>query len=281
MNNDIFDKFAPAGHFYSPLPDINEVERKKDILFDRSRQVLGGINIDDDKQMQLLENLSQYYKQIPFSEETKEELRYYYGNGAYDQGDAIILHSMIRYWQPKKIMEIGSGFSSAAILDTNELFFDNQIECTFIEPYPEVLNSVLKDRDKGSNKIITKSVQDVELSLFHQLDENDICFIDSTHVAKIGSDVNHLIFNVLPLLNDGVIIHFHDIFYPFEYPKEWIYSGRAWNENYILRAFLEYNDKFEILLFNDYIGRFFKDEFIQKIPDFFVNPGGSLWLRKK
>jgi len=117
--------------------------------------------------------------------------------------------------------------------------------------------------------------------IFDALSSNDILFIDSTHVSKTGSDVNRILFDILPRLSRGVFIHFHDVFYPFEYPKEWVYEGRAWNEDYILRAFLEYNDAFEIVLFGTWLAKFERDLLREMMPMTLENPGGSLWLRKR
>ena len=116
--------------------------------------------------------------------------------------------------------------------------------------------------------------------LFATLEENDILFIDSTHVAKIGSDVNYLFFEVLPRLRAGVYVHVHDIFHPFEYPRAWIYEGRAWTEAYMLRAFLTFNTAFEIVLFNTFLERFHRERFAHKMPLCLRNEGGSIWLRR-
>jgi len=123
-------------------------------------------------------------------------------------------------------------------------------------------------------------VQLVPPNFFLRLQHGDILFIDSSHVSKVGSDLNYLLFHILPILKSGVIIHFHDILYPFEYPKEWIYEGRFWNEAYLLKAFLMYNCDFEILLFNDYMVKEEK-EFLRGIDDRLLSGGGSIWLRKK
>jgi len=136
---------------------------------------------------------------------------------------------MIRHLSPKRFIEVGSGYSSCVVLDINELFFDNRISLTFIEPHTELLFSLIKESDKETSKIIPTDLQDVGLEVLSELCPEDILFIDSTHVSKIGSDVNHIFFEILPRLARGVYIHFHDVFYPFEYPKEWIYEGRAWN----------------------------------------------------
>ena len=187
---------------------------------------------------------------------------------------------MIRYLKPKQIIEVGSGFSSSVMLDTNQMFFNNEINLTFIEPYPERLYNLLKEEDKKNTEIIVDFVQNIDVTVFEQLNEGDILFIDSTHVIKTGSDVHFILFEILPKLKKGVYIHFHDIFYPFEYPKEWVYKGRNWNEDYFLRAFLMYNTEFEIELFSHYLHTHHKEVF-EQMPLCYKNEGGNLWIRKK
>ena len=128
-----------------------------------------------------------------------------------------------------------------------------------IEPFPQLLESLITDDDRNRITILGDMLQDVPLQTFSSLSAGDFLVIDSTHVSKIDSDVNHIFFNILPSINSGVYIHFHDIYYPFEYPKEWIYQGRAWNELYILRAFLQYNPAFEIVFFNSMLGTLEKE----------------------
>jgi hypothetical protein len=188
---------------------------------------------------------------------------------------------MLRYAKPKRIIEIGSGYSSCVILDTNELFFNNSIQCTFIEPVPELLLSLIKENDRKRINLLPERLQDIEISEFSSLSEGDILFIDSSHVSKINSDVNYIFFQILPNISNGIYIHFHDIFYPFEYPKEWIYEGRAWTESYLLRAFLQYNNSFDIVYFSSFLQHFYKDYLKKEIPLCLKNEGGSIWIRKK
>ena len=166
------------------------------------------------------------------------------------------------------------------MLDTNELFFDNQIQLTFIDPYPKTLRSLMRSEDEERAEILEIPIQDVSLDRFRGLEPGDILFVDSTHVSRVGSDVNRIIFEILPSVKPGVLIHFHDIFYPFEYPKAWILEGRVWTEAYLLRAFLEYNNAFEIALFGTYLARFHKAFFEQHMPLCLKDTGGSLWLRR-
>lgn len=274
------NRFVPPGHFYSPIPSITEVQRREDSVFGNISSELLGINLYKQDQICLFEKFVPFYKELPFKAEEQKNLRYYFQNPAYSYSDAIILYCMIRHLKPKRMIEIGSGFSSCVMLDTNEFYFDGSIKTTFIEPYPDLLMSLISEEDKKKVNIIPKCLQDVEFSVFQELRANDVLFIDSTHVSKINSDVNRIFFDILPRLASGVYIHFHDIFYPFEYPKNWIYAGIAWNEAYILRAFLQYNDDFRVVFMNTYMEHFFEDMFDKKMPLCLKNKGGSIWIRK-
>lgn len=137
---------------------------------------------------------------------------------------------------------------------------------TFIEPYPELFYKLMRDGDREQVNVISSKLQGIPLDTFSTLVENDILFIDSTHVAKVDSDVNCLFSQILPALNRGVYIHIHDIFYPFEYPRDWIEKNWAWNELYVLRAFLQFNQQFEIVLFNHYLAMFHRDKLSAAVP---------------
>lgn len=271
----------PNGHFYSPVFSIEDVKkREQEIWKNGNTDGIAALDLKTEEQKKLVQQFVKFYKEIPFKSEKQSDSRYYFENSYYSYTDGIILYSIIRHFKPKRIIEIGSGFSSMVMIETNELFFDNKINLTFIEPYPDRLYSLMKDSDKSRNKIVETDVQKVPLSVFEELTSGDILFIDSTHVSKTGSDVNYILFEILPILKSGVLIHFHDVFYPFEYPKEWVFQGINWNEDYILKAFLMYNDKFEIKLFSEYLHRHHKDVFAE-MPLCYANTGGNLWLEKK
>ncbi len=244
--------FVPPGHYYSPLNDLKFIKENEDTIFNKTSDTLGGIDLNTDHQLNLLNDFGKIYQRLNLPEEASENFRYYYKNSMFSYSDSIFLSCMMIQYQPKRIIEIGSGFSSALMLDINEKYLSNTVALTFIEPYPEErLNKLVKPSDTC---IIRKEfVQDTDMSIFSELQENDILFIDSSHVSKAGSDVNHLLFTVLPTLKKGVIVHIHDVFYPFEYPKEWVLAGRAWNEDYLVRAFLQYNSSFKIELFTSYV----------------------------
>ncbi|MBR8827674.1 MAG: class I SAM-dependent methyltransferase [Gomphosphaeria aponina SAG 52.96 = DSM 107014] len=271
---------VPPGHFYSPIPNIEELKVKEKEIFDTKDRELAGIDLNEVEQLEILAAFKKYYDEQPFPQKKTEGMKYYFENSYYSYADGMSLYSMMRYLKPKRIIEVGSGYSSSVTLDTNQLFFDNKIELTFIEPYPERLLSLVQKGDEQINfKLFKQEVQNVELKLFKELEQNDILLIDSSHVSKTNSDVNYLLFKVMPVLQSGVIIHFHDIHYPFEYPKHWIYQGWAWNEAYILRAFLQYNKDFKIVFFYSFLKEFYEAQF-KEMPLYLKNPGGNIWLRK-
>jgi len=270
----------PAGHFYSPIVNVDEIKKRELEIWNKTEKFeISGIDLQLDEQIKLLKCLTNYYSELPFKPEKQINIRYQFENGFYSYTDGIILYSMIRHFKPKRIIEIGSGFSSSIMLDTNNIFFNNKIDLTFIEPYPERLYSLMFETDKKQVTIIQSKVQLLLLDNFEKLQAGDILFVDSTHVVKTGSDVNYILFEILPILQSGVLIHFHDIFYSFEYPKEWVYLGHNWNEDYFLKAFLMYNNKFKIRLFSEYIHKHHKEAFAD-MPLSYKNTGGNLWIEK-
>lgn len=272
----------PNGHYYSPVFSIEDVKNRQESIWkDVNKDGISCINLRTTEQKQLILQLNTFYHEMPFQAERSEQLRYEFKNGYFSYSDGILLYSMIRHFQPKKIIEIGSGHSSALMLDTNELFFKNEIDLTFVEPYPdERLNWLMNAEDKKRCTVIQDFVQSVSLDVFRQLEAGEILFIDSTHVSKTGSDVNYILFDILPVLQAGVIIHFHDVFYPFEYPKDWVFNGYNWNEDYLLRAFLMCNTAYDILLFPDYLHLHHKEVF-EQMPLCSLKTGGSFWIQKK
>jgi predicted O-methyltransferase YrrM len=264
----------PAGHYHSPVPSPEDLQRRPlnaDLL---------DIELNTDEQFRLLQEFSDFYSDMPFPDTQSETCRYHFDQHWFCHADAIFLYSFLRREQPRRIIEIGSGFSSAVMLDTIERFLPFRPLITFIEPNPDRLHNILKPEDRSHTRILTQHVQDIATDELTSLESGDLLFIDSSHVVKYGSDLVVLMFEVLPRLKAGVFVHFHDVFYPFEYIREWLAQGTYWNEAYFLRAFLAYNSAWKIHFFGNYAGNRFADFIGTHMPLCLKNPGGSLYIRR-
>lgn len=270
----------PDGHFYSPIPSKQDLE-----LFSwaENRSLLG-VELSFPTQRRMVKKLATVKNCIRFPDQKSSRFRYFYDNSSFGYADAITLHRMLLIFKPKRIVEVGSGYSTALMLDTVDKVFTHGPTITCIEPYPEILSKALRKQDYKTINLVKQRAQDAPKKLFSSLRANDILFIDSTHVSKLGSDVNTLFFEILPLLRKGVIIHVHDIFKNFEYPKNWSESGFYWNESYLLHAFLMHNNNFKILFWADFMSEQYKKELEQQLPPDFRPQsnlsGGSIWLKK-
>lgn len=268
--------FVPPGHFYSPICDLNKIRSRKKV----SDQILD-INFNDEKQLSIFNALTPFLQKIPYADTHTDGFRYKFINGAYAHNDGCILYSMLQYLKPKQVIEIGSGNSSCIFLDALDQDYIQHLTC--IEPYPELLYSLISDQDKTNPNvtILQSDVQDVPLETFEQLNAGDMLFIDSTHVVKTGSDVLYNFFEILPRLKPGVIIHIHDIFGQFEYPDAWVMNNWCWNELYLLRAFLMNNTKYEILFFNNYFLSKYTHLVELICPIMLKDWGSGIWLSKQ
>jgi hypothetical protein len=273
--------WRPAGHYYSPIPDPAQVQLRAEHIFDRFPRHLPGIDLQPKAQVALLESFLPYYAEQPWQDSPHDGLRYGFENDQYSYSDALFLMFMLRHIQPRRVIEVGSGHSSAAMLDTADRFLTEAVDFTFIDPYPQRLLGLLSPSDRERVRVLETPVQDVPLETYDTLQAGDVLFIDSTHVSKTGSDVNHIFFRVLPRLAEGVYVHLHDIHYPFEYPESWVAEGRAWNEAYLLRAFLQFNAAFRVVCMNTALERLQPGWFLEHMPLCLKEPGGSIWLQRQ
>lgn len=274
--------FIIQNHLYQPIPDTRTL---KDELWLKQSE-LAGINIDKGAMSNLLSQFSSKFKDEYESfprTKTLIPFQYYVNNRGFESVDGEIYYCMIRYFKPKRVIEIGAGNSTylaAQALLKNKEEYGIDAELIAIEPYP---NDTLRKGFLGLTKLIEAKVQKVDLSEFSKLKKNDILFIDSSHVLKIGSDVQYEYFEILPRLNKGVIVHIHDIFLPAEYPKKWVLrKHRFWNEQYLLQAFLIFNSVFEVL----WGGSYMHLRHPEKLEETFSTYNrkkvwpGSFWMRK-
>lgn len=234
-------------HFYQPIPDTGTLP---DSLWAQPSE-MPGVDLREAEQLALLERFAGKYRAeyeaLPRTP-TAVPHEYYLRNDAFGSVDGEILYCMVREYAPRRLFEIGSGFStrlSAQACRVNTERAGVACELVAFEPYP---SEVLRAGFPGLTRLQPVKAQDIPLSEFARLEANDILFIDSSHVLKVGSDVQVEILEILPRLKPGVVVHFHDIFLPAEYPKPWILEHhRFWTEQYALQAFLTFNDRFEIL----------------------------------
>lgn len=278
--DDYFQRYVPHGHFYSPLPSKEDEEK---YCANKPVDVDSSIRLNIDEQLALCNEMKKFYNPWMFAE-TESGLgqngntRYYYENKFFSYGDGIILNMFLRKTQPKRIVEVGCGFSSAMMLDTCDMFAElRDVDFTFIEPEPE--RRLLKLVDAREINLIKSNLQDLSPDLIcGALDCGDLLFIDSSHVVKLNSDVMFIFDRILPNLKKGVYVHFHDVVYPFVYPDCWVREGRFWNEVFFLKQFLAYNDSWKIVLWPVMLHQ---KNLIQDIfPLINRNIGGSLYLQK-
>ena len=246
--------------FYSALNDLPFLSENSDLWHDRPPP--RGIRWDLDAQLDNVRLLSQYFGElvgIPLKAQSSSP-RFHWENDFWRGADALMQYGMLRHHKPRRVIEIGAGWSSllmAEALRRNLQEGAPPAVVDQIEPYPrsELLSALPSDWTLHSSIL-----QRADLCLFDSLEPGDVCFYDGSHVARAGSDVVWFFFEVLPRLRPGVLVHVHDIFWPDDYPDDWIFTrGQTWNEQYLLQAFLMYNNAFEVQICNSMLFNFRRD----------------------
>ncbi|HLO61175.1 MAG TPA: class I SAM-dependent methyltransferase [Bacteroidales bacterium] len=263
--------------FYQPL--INPARHLKKGFIENREITCIDFNINE--QLKILQGFDYNAELIKIPIKEAKEFGYFYDNDSYCSGDGEYLYNMIRYYKPKTIIEIGSGFSTLMACNAikQNKSEDPSYSCdqTCIEPYRHGwLDNI------GIN-IVRKKVEDVDKMMVKKLQANDILFIDSSHIIRPQGDVLFEYFSLLPELNPGVFVHIHDIFTPRDYPEEWIYDHCLWNEQYLVEALLMYNKDFRITGALNYLAHNYRKELGEKCPVFAIQRDrepGALWLVK-
>jgi predicted O-methyltransferase YrrM len=270
----------PNGHFYSPVTDPEEILADADRIWAHDITSVAGIDLNETYHEYVLGTLfPQYFAEFDYAEDGEaDELlsRFYIKNSQFSWLDARTLFVLLREWKPAKIIEVGSGYSTMLMADVNRRFLSDTAEIVAIEPFPRPFLKNL-----ASVNLIQEKVQHVALDVFAELAAGDVLFIDSSHVSKTGSDVNRLLFEVLPILKPGVRIHVHDIFLPVDYPKNWVIDeNRSWNEQYVLRSLLMYSTRFRVLFgcMNAYMNHKNLLSAALRRPSEKLYGGSSIWL---
>lgn len=270
---------VPPGHPYSPIPSSADIARAAPTTGPGRRDV-PGIDLREAQQWALLARLLSAYHETAAWLLDDRTHRFTLDNTWFSGADAVLYALMLRDLSPQRVVEVGSGYSSALGLDVAESFLARPPEFTFVDPDVQRLRSLLSSADLNG-RVMERPVQEVPLSAFTALAAGDVLAIDSSHVIRAGSDVQYLLYEVVPALAAGVVIHVHDIFHPFEYPREWLSGGTALNEAYAWRALLQHNSRLEVVLWNHYLMRFDREWFAEHMPLCLSAPftTGGIWIR--
>jgi predicted O-methyltransferase YrrM len=274
----------PLDHYYSPVANTRVLSQEpaySQVWPPSGPKATPGLDWRAEQQMALVR--SEFARQSAFSipdGPTGDPHDYHAANEMFSRLDAWMLQAILRYSRPQRVIEVGCGWSSLVTARVNREYFDGSIYFTCIEPYPP---DFLDKNINGVSQLIVSPVEQVSVDTFLGLTAGDILFIDSSHTVKTGGDVVFLMQEVLPRLADGVVVHIHDIFLPHDYPPEWVFAGRAWNEQYAVRSFLTFNSAFEILLSVAWMSHFHNDVLAAALPDYphqYRDGGGSLWIQR-
>ena len=273
--------------YYSPLPVLPRLEERR-ARWDRPSE-LPGVAYDLEAMKALLGELSAYGEEYGELVPYEEAKTLGYGPG-FTTVDAMLVYWMLRHLKPRRYIEIGSGLSTwyASLAAARNADEGSPMAIAAVDPYA-------RDRVRTipGLEVIAREVQDVEPDFFRQLEAGDVLFIDSTHVVKIDGDVPHLYLEVVPRLRPGVVIHSHDIHFPYNVPypaEQYLFAQKwpsYWTETMLLQAFLAFNPAYEILLSAPLL-RFHDEQVLRRtIPGYRpVEPAdydthcGSLWFRK-
>ncbi len=272
--------------YEEPIPDLNDL---KSFQWDKEIS-LAGVDLRPAAQIKLFNRVSKYFpefKKLPTQKTSPKDVEeYHHDNPAFRAVDAGVYYGLVRHFKPRRIIEVGAGFSTllaAQAVVTNEKE-GKKCDLTAIEPYPSV---TLRQGVPGLKRLIEGNLQKVPLEEFERLEKNDILFIDSSHVLKIGSDVQYEFLEIVPRLQRGVLVHVHDIYFPLDYPERLIAKDfKFYNEQYLLQGFLAFNKEFEVLWASQYMYR----RHFDVIEDHFFPDGKSpenseksvsFWMRRK
>lgn len=239
----------PPGHAYSPIVDAATILGPPDVDRVWPADVVDppGIDFRGADQLALLEALAAYA--MP---STDDGLAMVHdpANDQFPPHDVAVLYAMIRHLRPARVVEVGSGWSTTV---TSRAIRDGGLDThlTAIEPHPrDFLGSL-----DPLHELRVERVEHTPSSVFEALGVGDVLFVDSSHVAKTGSDVVHLLLDVVPRLPAGVVVHVHDVFLPEDYPQTWVRAGFGWNEQYLVHALLLGGGPLHPLLLNRWLAR--------------------------
>ena len=246
----------------------------------RSHYRFPGLDLNDRGQLRYLKEIFPRYQDeyaaIPVVRPASWSTRptFYLTNDAFQNIDALAYWAMIRSHRPKRIVELGSGFST--LLAAEAVSRNGGGRVTAIDPFPREFI----ERNGCGIDLIKRKAENTEPELLLSLEAGDMVFVDSSHVVRQGGDVNWFFLEILPQLRDGVLVHIHDIHFPFDYPSELISRRNVyWTEQYLLHCYLLKNSIDEVLFSSRYSAHVFPAETRAAFPCVEKLDGGSLWIR--
>lgn len=259
-----------------PIPVLTKLRPE---LWEKE-SALAGIDLNEANQLELLSKVfprfQPEFNRIPYGP-TNNPHEFHFNNGNFDGTDALVFFCMLRHFEPQIILQTGSEFALRLAAQASREDGTSRLIC--LESAPSEL---LQKPFPGLSQLIQKPLQETPLRHFEELAANDILFVDSSHVSKIGSDVNCLFLEILPQLKPGVIVHINGIYLPWEYPRPWIDQNLwFWNEQYLLQAFLQFNSDYEVLIANNYLGQKYNRVMRSVFPKSPWWGGSSFWMRRK
>ena len=255
-------------HFYQPIPDERDFGEG---FFERLSE-MPGVDLNAAAALSLLKTvfpryLDEFRVQAPLFPH-REGTGFHLLNGSYMAVDAHVYYALIRHGKPRRIVEIGGGNSSllAGMACERNREEEHPAELIVVEPYP---GEMLRRGFPGMSRLVKAKVQDADFDLFASLEAGDILFIDSSHVLRMGGDVQYEYLEILPRLKPGVLVHVHDISLPKSYPRVYFEGGMYWNEQYLLQAFLAFNSRFEVIWPGNHMMLRYPDEVCSAFPEYF------------
>lgn len=266
-----FGFFVCPDHYYYPIPRTAELRRKQPW---NEVYPTDGIDFREDDQLRLLDRFERYRSEYDPSE-----------SGFESCGDGPVLYGMVRTFEPERIIEVGSGASTRVALEAaerNRAESSRETEVVAVEPYPD---EELRDLERTHDNLTLREskAEDLGVDYYTSLERGDFLFVDSSHVMRVGNDVNHLYLKVLPQLPEGVFVHSHDIWFPREYPRSWLLEDHHfWTEQYLLQSFMAYNEAFDVV----WAGGYMAEEYSERLDEVLTNYDpdsdrpGSFWIRR-
>jgi hypothetical protein len=245
---------------------------------DQNPRDLPGVDLNERGQLEFLSKLV-YANELSLPVTGIGTDHFHFGpeNDQFRQGDAEVLYQVLRAVKPKRLLEIGSGWSSKIAVAALRQNLNDGRPCRHIciEPYED------RGLAKLGVELVREKVESMDMTLFEGLESGDILFIDSTHIIRPHGDVLTEYLRILPRLKPGVIVHVHDIFTPYNYPAKWIVEdNRLWDEQYLLEAVLS-GGAYKPLLMNYYMSRKHFDKLSAVAPYLRKeHKPGSFYMRK-